>query len=207
MSWMQNTNKSRAAVIPWPRRAVTKNDDNHMPGDLGTGKGRQREANEQAKRGKKTFIPITHFLHRGVESSQPQLVDYLQLKHCGLSHLWALAYAVPSAGKVSHTTFHTETSPHPSRTNPGLPWWLSGKDSTCRWKRHDFDPWSEKIPHASEQQSLCATILSPRCGACEPKWLSPCAELLKPTCPRACAPQQEKEPPWEACKPLESSPR
>ena len=138
------------SCIPWPHRAVTKNDDNQMPGDLGTGKERQREASDQTKRCKKTFIPITHFLHRGVESSQPQLVDYLQLKYCGLSHLWALAYAVPSAGKVPHTTSHTETSPHPSRTNPGLPWWLSGKESACQRRRHDFYPWSGKIPHASE---------------------------------------------------------
>ena len=31
----------------------------------------------------------------------------------------------------------------------GLPWWLSGKESTCqrrRHKRHGFDPWMGKIP-------------------------------------------------------------
>ena len=31
----------------------------------------------------------------------------------------------------------------------GLPWWLSGKESTCLWrryKRHSLDPWVWKIP-------------------------------------------------------------
>ena len=28
---------------------------------------------------------------------------------------------------------------------PGLPWWLSGKESTCRCRRSWFDPWVGKI--------------------------------------------------------------
>ena len=28
----------------------------------------------------------------------------------------------------------------------GLPWWLSGKESTCECRRHGFDPWVRKIP-------------------------------------------------------------
>ena len=28
----------------------------------------------------------------------------------------------------------------------GLPWWLSGKESTCRCRRCGFDPWVRKIP-------------------------------------------------------------
>ena len=28
----------------------------------------------------------------------------------------------------------------------GLPWWLSGKESTCQCRRHRFDPWVMKIP-------------------------------------------------------------
>ena len=27
-----------------------------------------------------------------------------------------------------------------------LPWWLSGKESTCQCRRWGFDPWAEKIP-------------------------------------------------------------
>ena len=43
----------------------------------------------------------------------------------------------------------------------GLPWWLSGKESACQNKRHGFDPWSRKIPHAAEQLSLCFTTIEP----------------------------------------------
>ena len=28
----------------------------------------------------------------------------------------------------------------------GLPWWLSGKESACEFRRHGFDPWVGKIP-------------------------------------------------------------
>ena len=28
----------------------------------------------------------------------------------------------------------------------GLPWWLSGKESTCQCRRHGLDPWVKKIP-------------------------------------------------------------
>ena len=42
-----------------------------------------------------------------------------------------------------------------------LPWWLSGKESTCQCKRHRFNPSSGKIPHAAEQLSLCTTTIEP----------------------------------------------
>jgi len=28
-----------------------------------------------------------------------------------------------------------------------LPWWLSGKESTCPCRKYEFDPWSRNIPH------------------------------------------------------------
>ena len=43
----------------------------------------------------------------------------------------------------------------------GLLSWLSGKESTCKCRRHRFDPWSGRIPHASEQLSLRATTTEP----------------------------------------------
>ena len=45
-----------------------------------------------------------------------------------------------------------QTSPIPAALNsdfylyPGLPRWLSGKESTCQCRRHEFDPWIRKIP-------------------------------------------------------------
>ena len=42
-----------------------------------------------------------------------------------------------------------------------LPWWLSGGESTCQFRRHGFDPWSGRIPHASEQLSPCGPTTEP----------------------------------------------
>ena len=82
----------------------------------------------------------------------------------------------------------------------GFPWWLSGKESTCQCRRHGFDLWSTRMPHAKEQLTLCATTIELCSRAQEP-------QLLKPPHPRACALQQEKPLQWEAHAPqLESSP-
>ena len=43
----------------------------------------------------------------------------------------------------------------------GLPWWLRGKESSCQCRRHTFDPWSEKIPHAAAQPSPRDTTIKP----------------------------------------------
>ena len=36
----------------------------------------------------------------------------------------------------------------------GLPWWLSGKESTCQCRRYQFEPWSQKIPWRRKSHSL-----------------------------------------------------
>ena len=43
----------------------------------------------------------------------------------------------------------------------GLPWWLSGKESTYPCKRHGFNPWSGKIPHPVEQLSPSTATIEP----------------------------------------------
>ena len=43
----------------------------------------------------------------------------------------------------------------------GLPWWLSGRESTCQRRKHRFDLGFWKIPHAVEQLSPCATTVEP----------------------------------------------
>ena len=45
--------------------------------------------------------------------------------------------------------FHTQNIEHTCTQvykYTGLPWWLSGKESTCQCKRHRFDPCEGKIP-------------------------------------------------------------
>ena len=43
----------------------------------------------------------------------------------------------------------------------GLPWWLSSKEFACQYRRHRFDPWTRKIPHAVEQLRPGATAPEP----------------------------------------------
>ena len=84
------------------------------------------------------------------------------------------------------------------KTVQELPCWLSGKESACQCRRHEFSPWSGKIPHPAEQLSLCL-------GAQEPQLLSPQATLPKPFRLRAHTLQQGKPPQWDAPQ-LELSP-
>ena len=46
--------------------------------------------------------------------------------------------------------------------NLRLPWWPSRYKSACQCRGHRFDPWSRKIPHATEQLSPC-TKTKPVC--------------------------------------------
>ena len=43
----------------------------------------------------------------------------------------------------------------------GLPRWHSGWESAWECRGHGFEPWSGKIPHATEQLSPCATTTEP----------------------------------------------
>ena len=43
----------------------------------------------------------------------------------------------------------------------GLPWWLSGEESTCQCRGHRFGPWSKKISHATGQLSPDAPTIKP----------------------------------------------
>ena len=57
----------------------------------------------------------------------------------------------------------TYPCPHSKRQQPGLPWWVSDKESACQCRGHGFDPWFRKIPHAEGQSQL----LSPRAATTE----------------------------------------
>ena len=62
----------------------------------------------------------------------------------------------------------------------GLPWWLSGWRSTCQCRRHRFNPWSRKIPQASEQLNPCTTICEPVLKGVWAATTEPVCQLLKP---------------------------
>ena len=46
----------------------------------------------------------------------------------------------------------------------GLPWWLSGKESTCQCRRHRFNPWVRKIPWREDMATHSSFL------ACEIPW-------------------------------------
>ena len=39
-----------------------------------------------------------------------------------------------------------------TKAHQALPWWLSGKESTCQWRRCRFDPWVGMIPWRGKWQ-------------------------------------------------------
>ena len=43
----------------------------------------------------------------------------------------------------------------------GLPWWLSGKESTYQCRRHAFDPWSRKVPSLVQEGPMCHRATKP----------------------------------------------
>ena len=43
----------------------------------------------------------------------------------------------------------------------GLPWWLSGKESACHCSRHEFRPWSGRIPYTTERLNPYTTTAEP----------------------------------------------
>ena len=89
----------------------------------------------------------------------------------------------------------------------GFPGGSVVKESACQCRRHRFDPWPGKIPHATEQPHTCSNSWA---CALEPgsyQWVH--ALHVKSTCPRACDWHQEKPQQWEAriLIQLEKSPR
>ena len=42
-----------------------------------------------------------------------------------------------------------------------FPWWRSGWESACQCRGHGFEPWSGKIPYATEQLGPWATTTEP----------------------------------------------
>ena len=76
-----------------------------------------------------------------------------------------------------------------------LPWWLSGKEATYQCRRHRFDPWSRRNPHAAEQLSPCTTTTEPVLQSPGVATTEFILSILKPMLLNKRAPQ------WEACAP------
>ena len=74
------------------------------------------------------------------------------------------------------------------RKKRGLPRRLCGKESAWKCRRHGFDPWSGRTPHATEHLSLCTQL--PRSRAQEPHQDS--RNTATKSCPGS--PQPQKSP-------------
>ena len=84
------------------------------------------------------------------------LEDFISVKGEGLSRRPG-TYSWPEAGMgeggdgnepppfQSLVQFNS-TNMYRVPTHAGLPWWLSGKESTCQCRRHGLDPWVGRIP-------------------------------------------------------------
>ena len=84
-------------------------------------------------------------------------------------NVWAVRSMVSELPKTLGTQVSMLTgSHHPENLQKrpqGLPWWLSGKESTCRCERDGYDLWSLKTPQAKGQLSPCTATtdaLEPR---------------------------------------------
>ena len=65
----------------------------------------------------------------------------------------------------------------------GLPWYLRGKETTCRMQKTQVQSLTQKIPHATEQLSPCTQLLSLCSRAWELQLLSPRATATKAGAP------------------------
>ena len=66
---------------------------------------------------------------------------------------WSPTFSLQNCEKVNFCCVR-----FPSR---GLPWWRSGGESACQCRGCGFEPWSGKIPHATEQLGSWATTTEP----------------------------------------------
>ena len=85
-------------------------------------------------------------VYRIENSQKPVAYLYISLK----MNIWKL--------KLKSTISFIIT---PQKWNTGLPWWRSGWESACQCRGHGFEPWSGRIPHATEQLGPWATVTEP----------------------------------------------
>ena len=104
---------------------------------------------------------------------EAQFLEYSR-KHCFLRHYLPL----PCQAVGTKANFLGQV-PGPRKGVGGS----GDKESACQHRRHGFDPWAQKILHAVEQLSPCATAI-------EPVLQSPGTATLSPrtTSTEACVP-------------------
>ena len=69
----------------------------------------------------------------------------------------AQCYTSAETKTVNLQSYNTISSDDKEKS--GIPWWLSGKESACQWKRCGFDPWVGKIPWRRKRQPIPVFLL------------------------------------------------
>ena len=99
--------------------------------------------------GKNQGVNRTAFLMK--PSGRVRLLNLIYLLEVCV--LWLMAPSSllqASNGQLPHSDFVSFSTslppPFSPFKDPGLPWWLSGKESGCQCRRRGFDPWVGKIP-------------------------------------------------------------
>ena len=112
--------------------------------------------------------------------------------HIQWQKYWSFSFNISPSnehpGLISFRHISTCFEPSLIKTSVGLPWWLSGKESACWWRKHGFDPSCGKIPHAVSRSAPEPQLLKLRSGA----WG---LQTLKPACSGASVLQCRKPPP------------
>ena len=103
---------------------------------------------------------------------------WISLMHTCILFLLSLP---PTSSRTSVLGHHRAPTYKISESHSrGFPWWLSGKESTYKRRRHRFDPSSRKIPHVTEPLSPRVTTTGSYV------WEDP--RIPHATAPEACAP-------------------
>ena len=94
-----------------------------------------------------------------LEPSSPMALK--QLRDCILSPLSPNGQMWPRLGQSGT---HSGPWVRGLWAKEGLPWWISGKESTCQFRRHRFDPWVGKIPWRRKWQPTPVLLLGKSYG-------------------------------------------
>ena len=87
----------------------------------------------------------------------------------GCTHNFSELEAFPGGGRMRKNK---------RKKNRGLPRWLRGEESACQCRRHGFDPWSGRIPGATEPLSPCTRLPGSRAQQPPQEKQEHCSEAL-----------------------------
>ena len=122
----------------------------------------------------------------------PQGLKMLASQHPLQLGIWPYLGQWYLKGRLLGTNGKVPPHTHKIKRRWRLPWWLNSNESAYQCKRHRFDPWARKIPHATKQLSLSTTaIIEPMLWSLSCHYRSPCT--LEPLLHKWCHP-----PRWEA---------